>query len=182
MRCPRSLPLVVLALPLALAPRAHAKLTRVGSATVVFAAKATGGVNILGTTPELALKDDGKTVLATVPLARLTTGLALRDKHMREKYLEVARYPNAQLSVERAHLRSPTSAPVSADAAGLMTIHGRSKRIVFHYAARRAGATIQVTATARLDLRDYGIVIPSFLGVTVKPEIDLTVTFAAEDR
>lgn len=160
----------------------HAKLSRVGAATVVVAAKATGGVNILGTTPELLLKDDGKTVLATVPLARLTTGIALRDKHMREKYLEVARYPNAELSVERARLKPPTSGPVSADAAGTMTIHGRSKRIVFHYSAKRAGATIQVTATARLDLRDYGIVVPSFLGVTVKPEIDLTVTFHAQDR
>ena len=172
---------IALAAVLVLAVPAHAKLAKVGKSTVVFAAKGTGGMTIVGTTPELMIRDDGKTLRVTVPLANLTTGIALRDRHMREKYLHVGQYPVAELSVERAQLKPPASGSVSGDASGLMKIHGKSKKLTFHYSGKKNGSAIQVTATARLDLRDYGIEVPSFLGVTVKPEIDLTVTFDAKD-
>ena len=37
-----------------------------------------------GTTSDLTVKDDGKVVRITVPLANLTTKMSLRDKHMKE--------------------------------------------------------------------------------------------------
>ena len=39
--------------------------------------------------------------------ASLDTGIDLRNKHMREKYLEVQKYPNAVLTVDRSTLHFP---------------------------------------------------------------------------
>ena len=42
-----------------------------------------------GTTHQLRIEDDGTTLKITVSLAGLQTGIGLRDRHMREKYLQV---------------------------------------------------------------------------------------------
>jgi len=58
----------------------------------------------------------------------------LRDRHMREKYLQVAQFPRAELLVQRNALQLPApGASASSDAPGIMKIHGRSKEVKFHY-------------------------------------------------
>jgi polyisoprenoid-binding protein YceI len=70
---------------------------------------------------------------------------------------------------------------VSAEARGTMKIHGKTKTVPIRYSAKKNGAVIQVMGSLRLDIRDFGIEVPSFLGVTVKPEVDIAVTFSAKD-
>ena len=166
----------------ALGAPAQARVVQDGTKpAVAFTAKGTGGLTIVGTTSELSIRDDGKTLFITVPLGRLTTGLALRDRHLREKYLHVGQYPNAELSVDRALLKPPVSGAVSAEAKGTLKIHGKTKALSVRYSAKKNGAAIQVMGSLRLDIRDFGIEVPSFLGVTVKPEVDIAVTFSAKD-
>jgi hypothetical protein len=45
----------------------------------------------------------------------------------------------------------------------------------------RTGGSLHVGGTTKLDIRDYGIDIPSYLGVTVKPDIDVEVQFTATE-
>lgn len=69
-------------------------------------------------------------------LAGLETGISLRDRHMREKYLEVACYPEAVLTVPRASLKFPADGQrSSADVDGTMTSRGRTAPARFHYDA-----------------------------------------------
>ena len=49
-------------------------------------------------------------VVITVPLANLSTGIGLRDHHMKEKYLEVQKYPSATLTIARSALKFPRRA------------------------------------------------------------------------
>ena len=100
---------------------------------------------------------------------------------MREKYLHVGQYPAAELSLARPQLKPPGASAVSAETSGTMKIHGRSKTVSVRYTARKSGADIQILGFVRLDIRDFGIEVPSFLGVTVKPEVDIAVTFSARD-
>lgn len=161
---------------------AGAQLKSAG-ASVSFTAIGPAGLKINGTTSELAVRDDAQKVVVTVPLANLKTGIDLRDKHMREKYLQVSQFPTAELEVSRASLNLPADGSNAAGTGkGTMKIHGTSKPISFKYTARRAGATYQVTGNVQLNMKDFGIEVPSYMGVSVKPDVDVEVKFTARDE
>lgn len=161
---------------------AAAKLTRTGTPQVAFHASGPAGMRIVGTTSDLEVDDRGAKITIRVPLRNLATGISMRDHHMREKYLQIGSFPNAELTVDRSALRMPTGqGTVSGDATGSMAIHGHTKNVNFHYSVGRIGGTLGVTGTTHLDIRDYGIEIPSYLGVTVKPDIDVEVQFTATE-
>lgn len=169
------------ALVLGALPSADAKLAKNGDASVGFVGIGPAGMKISGTTSDLSVADDGKTITISVPLKNLTTGISLRDKHMREKYLQIDQFPNAELAVDRGTLRFPSSGEVSGDAKGTMKLHGKTKQVDVHYTAKKDGAAIKVTGSSKINMNDYGIVIPTYLGVTMKPDVDLSVSFAANE-
>lgn len=161
---------------------ADAKLAKEGGSTATFNATGPGGLKITGTTNELEVKEDGGQVTVIVPLRNVDTGIGLRNKHMREKYLQTDQFPNAELTVPRASLKFPSGGEVSASATGTMKIHGKSQPVSFQYTAKPSGAGIQISGSAKLNMKDYGIEVPSYLGVTVKPEVDVAATFSVTDR
>lgn len=162
---------------------ALAKLGEARQPSVVARTSATGGLAIEARTSELQVtEDDAGTVTVTVPLARLDTGIALRNRHLREKYLETAAYPSAELSVARSALAFPVDGQtVSRTAPGTMKLHGVRRPVTFSYSAHRDGASSRVQGTVRLDIRDYGIVTPEFLLVKVNPIVDVSADFVATD-
>jgi polyisoprenoid-binding protein YceI len=170
------------ALLVSLAPlAADASLSTSGGSSVTFHATGPAGMRIDGHTSDLSVADDAQNVTVTVPLRNLSTGIGLRDHHMRDKYLEVGRYPNAELVVRKSALRFPQGgSQTSGDATGTMKIHGRTASTTFHYSARRDGSIIHVTGTAQVDMRDYGIRVPSYLGITVKPNVGVDVQFGVQ--
>jgi polyisoprenoid-binding protein YceI len=156
----------------------HAALSSASDAHVSFEASGPAGMKIDGTTSDLTVGDDGANVVVTVPLANLNTGIGLRDHHMKEKYLEVPKYPSAVLSIARAALKFPGGAgEASADVPGTVTIHGQSKPVTVHYDAKGAGGAIDAHGSFRINMNDFGITVPSYLGVTVKPDVDVTASF-----
>ena len=169
------------ALLFAIPTAADAKLTRTGEPDVSFTATGPGGLKIVGKTKDLAVSDDGKVIKVSVALGNLTTGIALRDKHMKEKYLEVQSFPTADLLITRAALNLPESGDVSGDLPGTMTIHGKSKTVNFHYSVNRSGSAFKVKGTVRVNINDFGITKPEFMGASVKPDVDVSVEFAAND-
>ena len=174
--------LATLAFATTLAVTADAKLARTGTPQVAFHASGPAGMKIVGQTTDLDVDDQGAKIVIKVPLRNLTTGIALRDDHMRNKYLQIGSYPNAELSVDRASIHFPTGdGTASGDANGTMAIHGKTKNVSFHYNVARTGGSLHVGGTTKLDIRDYGIDIPSYLGVTVKPDIDVEVQFTATE-
>jgi polyisoprenoid-binding protein YceI len=101
---------------------------------------------------------------------------------MREKYLETDKFPTAELTVVRSALQMPQDrAEVNATATAQMTIHGQTKPVTIRYRATRAGTTYRVQGTTHLNMNDYGVNVPSYMGVTVKPDVDITVTFSLVD-
>jgi polyisoprenoid-binding protein YceI len=147
-------------------------------ATVSFTCSGPGGLHLVGTGGELLVEENGEAVVLTVPLQKITTGIGLRDTHMRENYLETEKYPNAVLSVPRSGLKFPEDgASLEATAPGTMTIHGTSQPVTFHYKATRKGKSYQVKGDVHLNMTDYGIAVPSYLGITVKPPVDITASF-----
>lgn len=166
----------------ALAVTADARLARTGTPRVVFHADGPAGLRIDGTTHNLDVDDRGASIVVRVPLRNLTTGISLRDHHMRDKYLQIASFPNAELTVDRSAIHFPVGEGVSTgDATGSMAIHGHTKNVTFHYTLARAGGQLRVAGTTSIDIRDFGIDIPSYLGITVKPHVDIEVQFTASE-
>ncbi len=162
---------------------ADATLSAQPGSSVSFTAAGPAGMKIVGTTSELAAGDDGQSVTITVTMTHLATGIELRDKHMREKYLEVQTYPTATLTVPRAALVFPAAgATQTGDSQGSLTLHGQTHPSTFHYSATNNAGAYKVDATVRVNMHDFGITVPSYLGVTVKPDVDVEVHFTATDR
>jgi polyisoprenoid-binding protein YceI len=170
-------PILSLSAVLAIALTAHAKFSASGG-DVQFIATGPGGLKITGTTHQVTVKDDGSNLVVIVPLSDLDTGIALRNKHMKEKYLETDKYPNAELVVAK----SAVKADGAGTAQGTMKIHGKSKEVSVSYNAKKNGASIAIDGTTQLNMKEFGIEVPNYLGVTVKPEVDVNVKFNAQDN
>lgn len=155
----------------------HAALSSATDSKVSFEAAGPAGMKIDGSTSELSVADDGTNVTVTVPLGNLTTGISLRDHHMKEKYLEVPKYPAATLTIARSALKVPAGGEVKADVPGTLQLHGQTHPVSVHYDAKSTGSSIDAHGAFRINMNEYGIAVPVYLGVTVKPDIDVAASF-----
>lgn len=162
---------------LLLSASSEARLVKKGGPTVEFTAVGPGGLRIVGVGHQLDMQDDGTSLDVVVGLGDLNSGIALRDKHMKEKYLEVGKFPNAALHLSRADVKLPGAG----DASGTLTMHGVSRPVTFHYESTAAGQDYNVRADFVVDTGAYNIEIPSYLGVSVKREVKVHVAFTSGD-
>jgi polyisoprenoid-binding protein YceI len=116
-----------------------------------------------------------------VDLRTLDTGIGLRNEHLRENNLEVDKGPGfdtATLSAIDLKGLSPDAAEGRGSFAGLLTLHGVTKTVSGAVDVRHAGAGLRVTASFPVNLPDYSIRKPRYLGVGVKDTVQVEVAFA----
>jgi polyisoprenoid-binding protein YceI len=160
-----------------------ASYTATGTPQVKFTGKGPAGFTLVGTTDKMELKDDGQQLTFDVPLDTVKTGIELRDRHMREKYLQTDKYPKATLVVLRSALRMPQANGQSTEgqASGKLTLHGVTRDVPVSYKVIRNGDVNQVTGVMKLNFRDFGVEVPSYMGITVKPDVVVDVAFGAKE-
>ena len=116
-----------------------------------------------------------------VDLRTLDTGISLRNEHLREKYLEVEKgsgFDTATLSeIDLNGLDAGTSEG-KGSFTGLLTLHGVKKTVKGTVDVRAQGTGLRVRASFPVDLPDYGIGKPRYLGVGVKDTVQIEVAFA----
>lgn len=113
------------------------------------------------------MNGDGKvTAHFTVDMTAFTTGLDLRDKHMRDKYLEVGKFKDAFFDLDPWTLTESSS-----QFKGKLTIKDVAKP-VFGTAAYRNGV---LKADMEIHLNDWPIGVPSHLGVSVAEDVTVNV-------
>lgn len=171
--------LLVPATLIALAASADAKLATSGGASVDFKATGPAGLKINGHSNTVQVSDDDKNITITVPLGALDTGIALRNSHMKDKYLEVGKYPNAVLVVPKTSAGYPNGG--SNNSTGNLTLHGVTKPTAFHYDVKKEGGEFVVSGTLHVNMTDFKIEQPSFAGATVKPDVEIAVAFRARE-
>jgi polyisoprenoid-binding protein YceI len=148
-----------------------------GENKVVFVSKAAnesfeGKTNRLGGTIDVdpTKVGDSAAVHFEVDLASLDTGIAMRNRHMRENHLETAKYPKAIF--DGITVRGPRDAaltagqPVPLDVEGTFTLHGVSRRIRITVQATyqpNDGGRISFQTRFPVLLADYAISRPQFL-------------------
>jgi polyisoprenoid-binding protein YceI len=113
-----------------------------------------------------------------VDLATLETGIGLRDRHMKDIYLEIRRgdtFATARLEeirIERAEGRTLFE--------GTFSLHGERRPIsgVADLQAQRDGG-VRVRARFPISLAAFGIQSPRYLGVGVQDEVQVQVALTA---
>jgi len=161
---------------------AGAGLIQTGESKVTFHATGPGGIKIEGETAQLEFKDKAEEWEIVVALDTLTSGISLRDRHMKEKYRETPKYPKAELVVRKSDLRLPSAGGFSeGKAPAILKLHGRQKEVLIDYRVRRAGSGYAVNGTIHLDMRDYDVATPSYLGVSVKPNVEVAASFEVKE-
>jgi polyisoprenoid-binding protein YceI len=117
-----------------------------------------------------------------VELKSLSTGIGLRDEHLRDQYLEVGKGEG----FDRAVLKGLQLGDLEAQATegrtaftGTLLLHGTRARVSGRAEIRRQGKGLRVEATFPVTLADFGIAKPQYLGVGVKAEVVVKVWLEA---
>ncbi len=114
----------------------------------------------------------------------LTTGIDLRDHHMKEKYLQTDKYPTAKFKITKLTLPSDFSPngfkAEKVPLEGELTLHGVTKPV-------KGTATIASNAgnanghiEFETQITDYKIDIPSYMGVKVADQVNVDVDVQAK--
>jgi polyisoprenoid-binding protein YceI len=113
-----------------------------------------------------------------VDLASLDTGIGMRDEHMREQYLETAKYPKAVFEltgIDKTDTKALVDGSISeVTARGNFTVHGVTREIAIPITlkymkqseqtqTRLPGDLLQITAEFDILLTDYNIKRPQFV-------------------
>src|SRR5262245_57585107 len=140
----------------------------VQSSTVKFEAVGPAGLKINGESGGLrASEADGKVKL-TAPMTEFHTGIGLRDKHLRNA-LEADKHKDAVLVIDRSSIKLPQGgATSSGNASGDLTLHGVTKPAKFSYTITKSGDGYKVHADFQVNIIDYQIKKPCYLGVCVE--------------
>jgi polyisoprenoid-binding protein YceI len=114
-----------------------------------------------------------------VDLRTLDTGISLRNTHMRDNYLQVQQpgYDRAILSAIRSAV--VTDSNDRSDFTARLTLHGVTRELAGQVRRRARGATLQIDASFPLRLADFDIPEPRYLGIGVRNEVSVRVTFTA---
>lgn len=108
-------------------------------------------------------------------LSTLKTGIELRDHHVKDKYLEVEKFPQAELKI--SSLTLPKAGEVKdAPFEGTLTLKGEEKPIKGTYSTSTSGGDTKIDAQFAIRITDYKIDIPSYLGITVADNVTVQVS------
>lgn len=152
--------------------------------SVVFYAKATMG-NFTGKTDRIRgfiRWENGDTVASgqvhfEVDLASFDTGVGLRNKHMREKYLETDSFPTAVYEGKITEWKFNREGVYKVKTEGTLTLHGVTRPFSAKATVFDRGEVYQVFLQFRLVITDFGIEQPRFLLASMQPKVVVQVNF-----
>jgi polyisoprenoid-binding protein YceI len=152
---------------------------RVSGSTVKFHAVGPAGLAIDGSAPEMTFSDKDEKLTFEVPADKLSTGISLRDKHLR-RYLNADKHPRVKLVVKRAKVKMPESGDVDAIADAELTLNQITRPVKVHYTLKRGkdGGYV-ATGDFSVNIESHSIKQPCYLGVCVDTTVKITASVTA---
>ena len=112
-----------------------------------------------------------------VELVKLETGISLRDRHLRQNYLEVQKGPD--FSVAKLDNIKIERLPGKTTFKGTLTLHGQQREVSGTADVQQDGKGYRVDASFPLLISSFQIPEPKYLGVGVQDEITIKVNLTA---
>ncbi len=118
----------------------------------------------------------------SMDLSTLDSAIALRNDHLRNKYLEVAKGAGfATAIVDDLHLDGGESGASRRRTSftGTLHLHGTSRAVAGQADITLTPGLVRVDASFPVTIADFGIADPRYLGVGVKNQVQVRVRFVA---
>lgn len=117
-----------------------------------------------------------------VNLDALDTGIGLRNRHMKENYLETFRYPYAQFNgkIVKEEKESDTKSKVTVE--GEMFIHGVAKKMTVEGIIEKNKPVYKIQTEFTVKLSDYKIEVPSLMFMRISENIKLVLEFFIKEK
>jgi polyisoprenoid-binding protein YceI len=138
-------------------------------------------IKIVGEGPgpqgDLKIVDDKLQGTLSIDMTKLTTKINLRDDHMKNKYLEVGKYPTAEIIFKDQPFKlselstEGSEKPFSAD----LKLHGITKPVSGKIKLSQSQTNVSGVATFKITVTDYLDTLPSYAGIKVADEVEVTV-------
>lgn len=112
-----------------------------------------------------------------VKMDAFTTGVSLRDQHMKEKYLETGKYAEAWLEIENVDLpvdflkakKVYSNVPFH----GKLSLHGVEKPVKGTAEVDTSKDAPSVSTEFKVLVSDYQIAVPTYMGIKVANEVTI---------
>lgn len=112
-----------------------------------------------------------------VELQTLETGIGIRDRHMKNNYLEVEKGPAfATAVIEDIRVEKLEGKTVFT---AMLSLHGQKKKVTGAAELQQKDGKIRVQAQFPVKVSEFEIPAPTYLGVGVKDEIQIKVSLMA---
>jgi polyisoprenoid-binding protein YceI len=112
-----------------------------------------------------------------VDLSALDTGIGLRNRHMRENYLETDKYPYASYSGKLDRVSVNDDGAFLVQSSGKLSIHGVEQAHSIVCRVTREGSTYRIQCEFAVQLPDFSIDVPSFMFLKISETIELALDF-----
>ena len=137
-------------------------------------------INGKGPGPEGVLTYAGDKISGTVKvdLTKLTTEIDLRDEHMKNKYLEVQKFPMAEITFKEFKLPKAVDSitdDVEIAFTGDFTMHGKTKPISGTAKVKKSAKSITGQAEFTIKIMEYLETLPSYAGIKVAEDVKVKI-------
>jgi polyisoprenoid-binding protein YceI len=134
-----------------------------------------------GPSGKLTYTGDKVSGALSVDLNKLTTEIDLRDEHMKNKYLEVKKFPTAELAFNEFKTSVPvdslTAAGTEIPFTATFTLHGKPKPVSGVANLKKVGKTVIGDAEFSIKIMEYLDTLPSYAGIKLAEDVKLKVQF-----
>lgn len=118
---------------------------------------------------------------AVVVTKTVSTGMALRDRHMRRDIFQTADGQRPDLEFLAPRVRCPRSgATARCDVKGVLVLRGRQAQATAGVTVVMKGGRLNIEGHLTVRLSDHGIEPPSQLGVRVRDEVEVRFTLRGQ--
>jgi polyisoprenoid-binding protein YceI len=112
-----------------------------------------------------------------IDLESIDTGIGMRNKHMRNKYLETDQYPNATFTGIITSWEKRSDSLFEAKTKGTMNIHGTENEFTASARVYIISNRLKVVTDFKINITDYNIKQPSFLFTSMNKIVRLRLVF-----
>lgn len=119
---------------------------------------------------ELKVENNQVSGTSTLKLDSLTTGISLRDKHMKDNYLEVSKFPESQFTYKKLSLPSQLQGE-KIPFEGTLKLHGIEKPISGTVKINKQDSGLRLEHEFKIKTGEFGISTPKYMSVTMGDEV-----------
>lgn len=117
-----------------------------------------------------------------VDLNTIDTGIGLRNRHMRENYLETDKFQYASYKGEISSVKKVSESSFEVEVKGTMNIHGVKKTLPIKGKIIKSIDGLRIQSQFNVNLLDHNIEIPKFMFLKISEIMDLRLDFYVKEK